>query len=60
MPGGDPNPPGGPNQRLSNSPTSFIDTAIHNIQLALDDVRTPEASRPDLLHALAHLESAAQ
>lgn len=59
MPGGDPNPPGRPNQRLSNPPKSFIDTAIYNVLLALDDVRTPEKDRPALYKALGYLVEAA-
>ena len=55
MPGGDPRPPGG-RVAQSNEPVSFVSTAIHNIQLALDDPRTPEKARPELLAAWSYLE----
>lgn len=54
--GGDPRPPGG--GRLSNDPMSFVDTAIHNIDLALDDPRTPEKARAALLKAQGYLVEA--
>lgn len=56
MPGGDPNGP----KRLSNDPTSWIDTAIHNIDLALDDPTLNEGAKPDLTIARGYLLKALQ
>ena len=56
MPGGDPNGP----KRLANDPISWIDEAIRNIDLALDDHATPESARPDLTIARGYLLKASQ
>ena len=51
MPGGDPNGP----KRTSNPYTDWIETAIHNVDLALDDPETPESAKPSLYFARGNL-----